>query len=82
MIEREIELEDFQEALDSVQVKDLFRVRMKYQSSAKELREALCTVFKHLHNKLNIPADDCCKLVIYNALVALMSTPEYEPSNP
>ncbi len=82
MIEREIELEDCQEALESVRFLDLMQARLRHEDAARELKEAFSTILDHLHNKLGISPADCCKLVLYNGVVALMSTPEYEPSNP
>ncbi len=82
MIERELELEDVQEALESIDYMDLLDVRMRLQSAAKDVHDAIGTILDHLHNKLGIAPADCCKLVLYNGVVALMSTPEYQPSNP
>lgn len=79
MIEREIEIEDGQDAIDNLDFEELCDIRcLRHEKAGDDVHEALCTVFKHLNGTLGISPEESVKLVLYNAVVALMSTPEYK----
>lgn len=78
MLEGDMSLEDGQEALESLTFNELISLRLKHEKAADEVLEACKTIFTHMNDKLGIPPSECCKLLIYNGVVALCSTPEYE----
>ena len=80
MLEGDMELEDGQNAIDRLDFIELADNRLKHDKAADDVRDAFVTILNHLNGKLGIPPSECCKLLIYNGIVALCSTPEYERS--